>query len=179
MLKVQNEILKPKVLDTCALLSLSVSGFLEKCLSFNILIPEEVKKELEDISQYPDQDGIHARRVLRLTPDKIKIVTIKNKSRIQHLLDISPNIDKGEAEVLVLAEEQKGIAITDDLRCLSALEENSNVPVYLSAYLFAGLILKNLATREDVLNAIDNIAKERDWKHSALYIYSKKYIEKI
>ncbi len=106
------------------------------------------------------------------------MVTIRDESRVQHLLE-SSNIDKGEAEVLALAEEQRGIAITDDLKCLSDLKENSKVPVYLSAYIFAGLILKNLATKEEVLNVIENLAKERDWKHSALYIHSKKYIEKV
>ncbi len=174
----QKETLKPKVVDTCALISLSVSGFLEKCFAFNMLIPQEIKRELEDISQYPDLDGIHARRILKSVPDKIRMVDIQDKSRVQDLLK-SSNINKGEAEVLVLAEEQKGIAITDDLRCLSDLKENSNVPVYLSAYFFAALILKNLATKREVLNAIENVAKVRDWKHSALYIHSKKYIGKI
>lgn len=174
----QKETINPKVVDTCALISLSVSGFLEECLTFNILIPQEIKRELEDISQYSDLDGIHAKRILKFISNKIKVVDINNKSRVQDLLK-SSNINKGEAEVLVLTEEQKGIAITDDLRCLSDLKENSNVPVYLSAYFFAALILKNLATKGEVLNAIENVAKVRDWKHSALYIHSKKYIEKI
>ncbi len=66
----QNETLKPKVVDTCALISLSVSGFLEECLAFNILIPKEIKRELEDISQYSDLDGEHAKKILKLVPIK-------------------------------------------------------------------------------------------------------------
>jgi len=175
---VQNKILKPKVIDTCALLTLSVSGFLERYLDFNILIPEEIKRELKDISQYPDSDGMNAKKILGFVPDKIKVIAIGDESRVQNLLK-SSNIDKGEAEVLVLAEEQEGVAITDDLKCLSDLKENSKVPVYLSAYLFAGLILRNLATKEEVSNAIESLAKERDWKHSALYTHFKRYIEEL
>ena len=175
----QKKTLKPKVVDTCALISLSVSGFLEECIELNIIIPRKIKEELGDISQYPDLDGKHARNVLGFVPDRIRMVDIRNKERVSHLMKTYPNIDAGEAEILVLAEEQEGIVITDDLRCLSELKENSKVPIYLSVYLFAGLILDGLVGRDDVLDAIDDLAKKRDWKHSALYTYSREYIRNL
>lgn len=125
-------------------------------------------------------DGKHAKKVLNLISSKdIKVVEIKNKSRVNYLKDNYSNIDTGEAEVLALAEEQEGVAITDDLQCLSDLKKDSKVPVYLSAYLFAGLVVRKLSSKEEVLKAINNLSKKRDWKHSALYLHSKKYIEKI
>jgi len=143
------------------------------------MIPAKVKEELEDIAGYGDEESQHAKNILGLLPDKIRLSEVKNKQRVRYLVNNFLNIDVGEAEVLVLAEEKGGVAVTDDLRSLPALKENAKVQVYLSAYLFAGLIMKKLVKKEGVLKAFERLAEKRDWKHSALYTHSKKYIEEL
>ena len=143
------------MIDTCALISLSVTGVLHKCFEFtDISIPEKVKEELTDISQYGDLDGNHAKNILKAIPGKINVFSVKDRERVKLLVDNFPHINLGEAEVLILAEERGCIAITDDLKSLSELKENSKTQVYLSAYLFAALVLNGLFTKDDIISKI-------------------------
>lgn len=113
----QKKILKHEaVIDTCALISLSVTGVLIKCLEIvDILIPEKVNEELIDIAHYSDLDGTHAKSILKTIPEKVKVLKVKNMKRVEYLTDNFSHIDVGEAEVLVLAEERKCVAITTTL----------------------------------------------------------------
>lgn len=67
----------------------------------------------------------------------------------------------------------------DDLASLSELKENSKTKVYLSAYLFAAMVLNGLFTKKEMMEKIENLANLRDWKSSALYIHSLRYMEAI
>ncbi|MBD3155156.1 MAG: hypothetical protein GF368_00690, partial [Candidatus Aenigmarchaeota archaeon] len=89
------------VMDTSALVSLELIGILEGSLGIiEITIPEAVKKELKELSEYQDKEGKSAQRVLNLISRKrVNVVKIKNQIKAKEIL--SKNVDYGESECII------------------------------------------------------------------------------
>ena len=182
--KIQNVIPETIVVgDTSALVSLGVGSVLEKSLLISrIVIPPTVKNEIEEMSSFDDNDGITARKILGLTSqNKIDVLEIKEKEDVKRLVISNSRIDPGEAEALILAEEQSiPILLTDDFRSIPQLKRASKrVEIHLSIYLIARLVLEEIINKEQAVEALNNIAKDRTWLGGAIYHFAMKYIEKL
>ncbi len=68
------------VMDTSAIVSLEMIGFLQKSLDIiKIIIPKGVEEEIKEIFLYKDKEGKSAKEILQLIKkDKIKIIGVKN-----------------------------------------------------------------------------------------------------
>ena len=182
--KIPNEVPETIVVgDTSALISLGVGGVLSKCLKISrIMIPKKVQSELNEISKFKDIHGKAAHETIRLiSSGNIEVGEVKHVEKIDKLVSGYSRINEGEAEALILAQENSiPILITDDFRSLPDLKKVSGkVEIHLSIYLLARLVLENLITITEAQNALDKISKGRTWESAAIYQYAMKYIEEL
>ena len=167
--------------DASALISLGVGLVLKDCLTISkIVVPMKVRQELEEMSHFNDEDGIAANDTLDLIlKGQISVLSVNNLGKVQALVSANTRIDNGEAEALILAQENSiPIVITDDFRSLSQLKEVSeNVEIHLSVYLLSRLVLENIITTEDAKESLDRIASLRTWESGVIYRFAMKYID--
>ena len=169
--------------DTSAIISLSVGSVLLKCLSISrIVIPGKVHQELKEMSEYNDEDGVAAKETLNLIAQgKISVIEIRNKDNVKAIVSSNARIDNGEAEALVLAQENLiPIVITDDFRSLPYLKEISmGVEIHLSIYLLTRLVIENIISKEEAKASLNKIAGIRTWENAAIYRLAMKYIDEL
>ena len=169
--------------DTSALISLAVGGVLHKCLKISrIVIPRIVQTELKDMSKFKDSHGNASKRTINLISKKhIKVMKVKNLKKVEELISGHSRIDEGEAEALVLAQENSiPIMITDDFKSLADLKKVSEkVEIHLSIYLLSRLVIEKIVSISQAQSALDKIAKGRTWESAAIYHLAKKYIEEL
>ena len=182
--KTQNKVPETIVVgDTSALISLGVGGVLSKCLETSrILIPQKVYNELNDISQSNDIHGKAAQEMIRIISNgDIDVAEVKHIEKIDELVSGYSRIDVGEAEALILAQENSiTILLTDDFRSLPDLKKVSgDVEIHLSIYLLARLVLENLITITEAQDALNRISKGRTWESAGIYNLAKKYIAEL
>jgi len=182
--KIQNRIPDTIVVgDTSALISLGVGLVLKDCLTISkIVVPKKVQQELEEMSHFNDEDGIAAKVTLDLILNgQIEVLTVKNMEKVRALVSTNTRIDNGEAEALILAQENSiPIVITDDFRSLSKLKEVSeNVEIHLSIYLLSRLVLENIITIKDAKESLERIASLRTWESGVIYRFAMKYIDDL
>lgn len=182
--KTQNKVPETIVVgDTSALISLGIGGVLSKCLEISrILIPQKVYNELDEISQSNDIHGKAAQETIRIISNgDIEVAEVKHNEKIDELVSGYSRIDVGEAEALILAQENSiTILITDDFRSLPDLKKvPGDVEIHLSIYLLARLVLENLITITEAQEVLNRISKGRTWESAAIYNLAKKYIEEL
>jgi len=169
--------------DTSALISLGVGNVLSKCLQISrILIPQKVYEELNEISQFVDFHGKAAQETIRMIENgDIEVVEVKHVETIDELVSGYSRINEGEAEALILAQENSiEILITDDFRSLPNLKNVSkNVEVHLSVYLLALLVLKEKISIIEAKEVLNRISVGRTWESAAIYKRARKYIEEL
>ena len=169
--------------DTSALISLGVGGVLSNCLKISrIMIPSKVHSELNDISKFKDVHGKAAIETIRLiSKGDIEVGNVKMAKKVDELYSGYSRIDEGEAEALILDQENSiPILITDDFRSLPDLKKVSGkVEIHLSIYLLARLILENLITIAEAQDALDKISKGRTWESAAIYQFAIRYIREL
>ena len=166
--------------DTSALISLTVGGVIEKCLKISrIVIPKIVQTELKDMSAFKDNHGKASIRTIDLISKKhIEVMKVKNSKKVEELISGHSRIDSGEAEALVLSQENSiPIMITDDFKSLADLKKVSgDVEIHLSVYLLSRLVIEKIVSISQAQAALDKIAKGRTWESAAIYHLAKKYI---
>ena len=180
----QNEIPETIVVgDTSALISLAVGDALKKCLKISkIIIPVMVQAELKDMSRFKDSHGKASKSTMELiSKGHIEVKKVKNTTKVEKLISGHSLIDEGEAEALVLAQENKiPIMITDDFKSLADLKKVSeNVEIHLSIYLLSRLVIEKIFSVSQAQSSLDKIAKGRTWESAAIYELAKKYIEDL
>ena len=182
--KIPNRILDTIVVgDTSALISLGVGLVLKDCLKISkIVVPKKVQQELDEMSHFNDEDGMAAKGTSDLIlKGQIQVLTVKNYQKVQALVSANTRIDNGEAEALILAQENSiPIVITDDFQGLSKLKEVSeNVEIHLSIYLLSRLVLENIITIKDAKKSLERIASLRTWESGVIYRFAMKYIDDL
>jgi len=163
------------VADTSALLSLSIGAILERALQIvNIYVPHEVVSELESHSRLSQ----HAADVLRLVRSgRINSLTVENTVRAELLAAENPQIDSGEAEAIVLAEERDiDLIITDDFVAFPQMRKVTQARVHLSPYVIAALVVTGKLELEEAETCFDKIARHRGWLDAALYKHARAYL---
>ena len=169
--------------DTPALLSLEMGSILDhSCDLFSYMIPNVVHSELKDISVFNDDHSAASKRILGyIEDDQIRIVNIKNETTVDEMVNDFSTIDRGEAESLVLAQENDiDILITDDLRSLGALKKLSKgVRIHLSVYVISRIVLSGDIQKRDAFRALNRIASVRSWENAAIYRKAIEYIREI
>ncbi len=182
--KTQNKVPETIVVgDTSALISLGVGGVLSKCLEVTrILVPQKVYSELNEISKFNDVHGKAAKdSIQKISNGDIEVVEVKQVEKIEKLVSWYSRINEGEAEALILAQENSiPILITDDFRSLPDLRRVSGeVEIHLSIYLLARLVLENMITITKAQDSLTKISEGRTWESAAIYNLAKKYIEEL
>jgi len=154
------------VADTSALISLAVTDMFSFTQDIEFKIPKEVHNELNLIKHYRDKDGSNAAKIIRnLDKWGIEVINIKDKQKLNSLIK-DPIIDKGEAESLVLALENKiEWLITDDLKSIQVLDmhNDGNVKIRSSILIPVTLYNADKIKRKQAKQAVIQIGKYRKW----------------
>lgn len=162
--------------DTSALISLALGGALHKALEIAIVyVPGAVVEELENQARY----SAVATDVLALIRDgRIHNLGIADVQRAKALVSGHTYIDPGEAEAVVLAEEQGiKVVITDDFEAFPELRQATQVRVHLSPYLIAALIVAGRLSLQEAKACFDRIARRRHWFDARLYQRARGYLD--
>jgi len=171
------------VMDTSSLISLELSGILQRSLKLlQIVIPSTVKEELEEISKYSDEEGKAAKLILKLIQNKkIPQLEIKDYKKVENLL--SSDVDRGEAECFVLCLENKiTILIMDDVDAAYSLEglaKVNDIKLKISVAVIIELSKKKIITKKQALRAIRKMINIREWEGGALEVLAKKYLKEF
>lgn len=168
------------VADTSALISLAITDMFRFVDGIDFKITKEVHNELNLIKNYRDKDGYNASRVIRnLKEWNIGVLNIKDKAKLNDLIK-DPVIDKGEAESLILALENKiEWLITDDLKSIKILDKHSDgkVKIRLSILIPIALYNAEKISRKQAKQAVIQIGKYRKWNEE-LFKESLELIDK-
>ncbi len=103
-------------IDTCSLIALQYSGYLEASIkTVTLVITKKIYSELEEMGKFSDDDSSAAQEVLKL----VKEIT---------LLETKPK-PTGEEELIDIALQKKcDFIVSDDLRAISKLKK-ADIPV--------------------------------------------------
>ena len=122
-------------------------------------------QELQEIALYSDLLGTKAKQLLNLDISK------KNPSS-------SFKGTAAEHSVFALAQQEKCIALTDDIHAARTATHTRNISTRPSFFLLLLLYKEKRITKEDLINDILGILAQRDWKSGALGEYAIMLIEK-
>jgi len=149
--------------DTGALISLKLSGILEKSLDFFVyLIGEKIKEELEQIAATPDELGEAARDILSLIGRGVEIVKTSGH-------------EEGEYEALEILNRIADILISDDIKFVKAQRDER---ISFSTFVLFFLYKKGIFDKREILRTLDSIFKKRKWAENLIYVTAKGLIEK-
>lgn len=144
-------------IDTCSLIALYYSGYLEDTIkALNLVITNKIHSELEEMGKYSDDDGFAALEVLTFLP-KIKIIETKPEPT-------------GEEELIEVAiKHECDFIVSDDIRAISKLEK-AEIPLIFSTHLLYYLHKKGKVSKEEGLIALEKMRNRRTWKNNLIYI---------
>jgi len=158
---------------------LGTGGILEKSLAvLEVVIPEEVKNELQSAANFTDVHGQAANEALRLIGEgKIHVLSIVPIAEVEALCHQNRRIDRGEAATILLAE-QEGIdtILSDDFKAFPQMSNITQNQILLSVYALARLVEENYTTLKDAEICLNTIAAHRNWIGRAIFDYAKKLI---
>ena len=175
--------MKVVVADTSALISLAMSGQLALAVkSVSFLVPPRVRQELREISGYRDREGRAAKRVLKLVSlGTIQLKVLKGRRRANLLVDKS--VDLGEAECLVLAEEQNTKTILmDDIRAAYSLHSPAKaqgISLRISAAVVVELVKTGKLTKKKAVHALTQMIQRREWEKGVLEHLVSRYLKRM
>ena len=167
------------VADTSALISLGVSGVMDKCLEIaEISIPRAVAEELEEIAAYEDKEGKAAVLILDfLRKGRIAKVELREKSKAERLL--SNDVDRGEAECFALClENDIKKLLMDDVDAgysLEGLTKAEGIKIRISVALISALVKKKMMDKNRAIEAVRRMANVREWEGGVLEVLAKRY----
>lgn len=171
------------VFDTSSLISLEVVKLVKKAikdLGLEILVPDVVEDELEEMSKFKDEEGRAARRVKKLIESgKITRMSVKKREEVKKLLSTDVNI--GEAECLVCCVENniKNL-IMDDVDAMYSLEswaKMKGITMKISVAVISQLVKEKKIKKKDALKQIKKISQIREWEGGVLETLAKKYFK--
>lgn len=158
------------VVDTSALITIASIDLLDHVLSeYDVYTTKTVIQELEETAKYEDVHGRAAQNVLeQVDRDRIEVQDTDEAS-FQ-----SSRIDEGEGTTVTLANETRAeFLITDDLRALPELQTVADSNVVISPLLLKALVKRDVLTREEALEKVEEGAENRDWLESPIYRKAK------
>lgn len=152
------------VADTSALISLAIADSLTHVLNeYDVHTTQTVVTELEDTAAYDDSHGQAADDVLHQM-DQLTVHEATDSSVT------STRIDDGEASCLTLTDELgAAFLLTDDLRALPELQAVTDAQVAISPLVLKALVTRNVITRNEAKERLDQLAATRDWLGAPIY----------
>jgi len=148
------------ILNSTPLIHITRAGYKRIFREFNFVTSEEVYREV--VTEGKNKGVADAFIIEELINKEIKIEKIKDKKFLSSLKKIASDhnmsLHPGEAEVLALAKERNDIAIIDE----SSAREIGNVlgiNVRGSMYLFVKLFKRKLLSKNQLLDALDDMVK--------------------
>lgn len=151
------------VADTSALISITVIDLLDTFLEeFDVHTTETVIEELEETSEYSDRHGEASKTVL----DNLeKIAAYQAREEFT-----SSRVDQGEGSCALLTKEiDVEFLITDDFHALPELQTVADSQVAISPIVLKALVKRDVLTREEALEKLDELAEQRDWLGAPIY----------
>lgn len=152
------------VADTSALISIASIDLLDTFLTeFDVHTTELVITELENTGEYEDRHGDAAEAVL----DDVDRITTHQRQQRDFT---SSRIDRGEGSCVLLSKEiDAAFLITDDLRALPELQTVVDARVAISPIVLKALVKRDVLTRDEALEKLDELAGQRDWLDAPIY----------
>ncbi len=158
------------IFDTSALISLGSIKLIEDVLKIsNIFICQSVIRELNDFARFDDNYGKAGKECLKYKNKFVVLIPII-KEEIEF-------IEGTDNEVYNLAKEKNLPLITDDIKLSRHLEGKINI--YFSTFFLSALVSCERLTKENALNMLEDLCKERNWQNNIIYSISKQELEKI
>lgn len=153
--------------DTSALISLTSIDLLDTFQTeFDVHTTELVVEELEETSEYDDRHGNAAETVFD-NLDRITTHQIQGEFT-------SSRVDPGEGNCALLTKENDAdFLITDDLRALPELQTVADAKVAISPIVLKALVQRDVLTREEALETLNELAEQRDWLGAPIYRRAK------
>lgn len=144
-------------IDTCSLIALQYSGYLEATFkNVNLIITKKILSELEEMGRFSDDDSSTAREVLKSVSKML-------------LLETQPK-STGEEELIEVALQSNcDFIVSDDIRATSKFSK-ANVPIIFSTHLLYYLYRKAIISKDDGLIALERMRNARSWKENLIYI---------
>jgi len=159
------------VVDTGALLSLACSSYFSFLFEeYEITTTKEVYQELLEFAQYNDFLGQQAQKILKIIREK-RLITEQSKEML------SLKINAAELSIFSLGKEKKYMIITDDMHAARVAEQELHLSSRPSFYLFLLLYKKKRITKQQLMEDLETITKQRNWMTGVLYTYVKDIIE--
>lgn len=162
------------VFDTSALISLSLAETLHLVdkLGLEALVPPTVFSELKETSAYNDDIAISARRALSFV--KECMLGLDEQSReLADRLSKMPNLDRGEAEALALAQQVEAERLViDDIDAMGALlgvAKIMGIEIVPSSWLIVKSYLEGVLEYDQAVGVLDALAVARGWGQSVIY----------
>jgi predicted nucleic acid-binding protein len=152
------------VADTSSLITLATADTLSTVLEeYEIHTTETVIEELEDTAEYDDISGEAAGQVL----EQIEEITVHETPEQSFQ---SSRIDEGEGSCTRLTRQlDADFLLTDDLRALAELQTITDAKVAISPIVLKALVKRDVLTRTQALNKLDQIAETRSWLGAPIY----------
>lgn len=163
------------VADTSALVSLGIVDdeptpirLLER--EYDLLVPDEVYRELGDIASYEDDHGRAASSVLdRLSGD--------NRQSVE--LDREFPLDDGENAAVSLANERgSGLFLCDEFNSLGLIHASlADTRLVTTPTLLSSLTKQELLTAAEARSILDSITAARSWDGNSYVQRARSHLE--
>ena len=158
------------ILDTSAFLSLESVYLLEKVLNtFPTITTFAVIHELNDFSEYNDELGRIAQRVL-----KLKHLFNLEESQIKHKLD---HVSATDEELFNLASSQNIPLLTDDTKLVH--HTKGKIVRAFSTVFLKIFVDAELLTKAEALEKLETMRHIRNWQENIIYISTKEELMKV
>lgn len=162
------------VADTSALVSLASGSVLELFLEeFDIAVSGKVMRELKELAGGMNRSSENAREILA-NKENLTVHTTQEEG------PTSSTIDAGEAScVLLVRKLDADLMITDDYRALPEIERILGKDrVAISPIVLKALVKREVLNREEAVEKLEKISKNRDWLHRPIYRKARELLEK-
>lgn len=151
--------MKPKLaFDTAALVSLGHTDLIKHISStYDIIVTQTILDELNDISQFNDDDAIAAKKWIAIS----KRFIVKPAKKMKH----------GEDELFIICTQEKIDLVSDDIKAVKKFKKD--VDCYFSVHIVYALYARNVITKPKAIIEITKMKHERSWKQNAISIAAR------
>ncbi len=144
-------------IDTCSLIALQYSGYLEIIIkNVNLLITKKIVSELKEISAIHDDDGRAAGDVLR---------SLSGLS----IIETTPKYSGEEELIEVALQDRCDFIVSDDIRAIPKFK-TVNLPIIFSSHLLYYIYREGIISKVEGLVALEKMRTKRSWKENVIYI---------